>query len=126
MKGVVSHVLVELDDAEELWELVEWVPRRPECHCQTRVLLEWEQAHLALSSAGEGQAYHRLRSVCPWYKVEWKGTRQKSEREACSISSLSPIVSLVEYIYTGYTQAMGSDMGARTPFCPSWKIGGSG
>lgn len=25
-----------------------------------------------------------------------------------------------------FTQAMGSDVGARTPFCPSWKIGGSG
>lgn len=23
-------------------------------------------------------------------------------------------------------QAMGVDVGARTPFCPSWKIGGSG
>lgn len=85
---MVWRVLGELDDAEELWELDEWVPRHPECHCQKRVLLEWERAHLALSSAGEGQEYHRLRSVCPWYKAEWKGIRQRSEREVCSISSL--------------------------------------
>lgn len=25
-----------------------------------------------------------------------------------------------------FTVAMGSDVGTRTPFCPSWKIGGSG
>lgn len=98
VEEVVSHVLGELDDAEELWELEGWVPPHPECHSQARALLEWERAHLGLSSAAEGQECHRLRSVCPWYKVEWKGTRQRSGREVCSISSLVPIVSLVEYI----------------------------
>lgn len=38
VEGVVWHVLGELDDAEELWELDELVPRHPECHCQTRLL----------------------------------------------------------------------------------------
>lgn len=95
-EGVVSRVPGEPDDAEELWELDEWVPRHPKCHSQARILLEWERAHLA--AEGE-QEYHRLRSVCPWYKVEWKGIRQRSGREVCSISSLAPVVSPVEYIY---------------------------
>lgn len=57
VEGVVSHVLGELDDAEELWDLG-WVPRHPGYHSQARFLLEWERAHLGLSSAGEGQECH--------------------------------------------------------------------
>lgn len=117
---MVSHVLGELDDAEELWEPVEWAPRHPECHSQARVLLEWERAHLGLSSVGAGQECHRLRSVCPWYKVEWKGTHQRSEREVCSISSLVPVVSLVEYIYTGHGIRFGS-ADTFLPFVEDWR-----
>lgn len=94
---MVWHVLVELDDAEGLWELEGWVPRHPQCHFQARILLERERAHLVLSSAELWREYHRRRSVCQWYKVEWKGIRQRSEREVCSISNLFPIVSLGEY-----------------------------
>lgn len=106
MEGGVWGVLGEFDDAEGPWEVEERVPRHPQCRCQARVLLEWEQAHLTLSSAEEGQEHHGRRSVCPWYKVEWKGIRQRSEREVCSISSLFPIVSLWEYIYTGQRDQM--------------------
>lgn len=102
VEGVVWHVLAELDDAEGLWELEGWDPRHPRCHFQAQVLLKWERAHLVLSSAEEGQEYHRRRSVCPWYKVEWKGIRQRSEREVYSISSLFPVVSLGVYIYKGH------------------------
>lgn len=122
MEELVSHVLGELDDAEELWELEEWVPHHPECHSQVMsVLLEWERARLRLSSAGEGQDCHRLRSVCPWYKVEWKGTRQKSEREVYSISSLVPIVSLLKYIYTGHGIRCGS-ADTFLPFVEDWRL----
>lgn len=116
---VVWRVFGELDVAEGLWELE--VPRHPQCHFQARILLEWERAHLVLSSAEEGQEYHRRRSVCLWYKVEWKGIRQRSEREVCSISSLFTVVSLGEYIYRGHgIRCRSAD--TFLPFVEDWRL----